>query len=85
MKFKYGQAWNEAGETREVKVKGSVINWKHLVFGATYIAIGVYSIAAGAFKNGVESLEKAQYEALDDLGLLSEVEDSKIKVNEHDI
>ena len=71
IKFKQGAITNECGDTKDIVVKAATPNkLKDIIIGGGTVLVGIIYLTYTAFRNGSKAFEKAEFDTLDDLGLL---------------
>ena len=74
IKFKQGYIANMAGESKDVIVKAALPNkLKDIVIGGVISLVGISYLTYTAFRNGSAAFERAEYGAMEDLGIISTV------------
>ena len=71
IKFRQGWIENQEGVRKDIIVKAFLPNKaKDIVIGSILIVAGVAHLTVSAFKNGSKHFEEAEYNTLNDLGIL---------------
>ena len=71
IKFKQGYIANMAGESKDIIVKAALPNkLKDVVIGGVISLAGIAYLTYTAFRNGSAAFEQAEYETMEDLGIL---------------
>ena len=74
IKFKQGYIANMAGESKDIIVKATLPNkLKDIVIGGVISLAGIAYLTYTAFRNGSAAFEQAEYETMEDLGILGTV------------
>lgn len=71
----------ETGERKPVVVKtDNPVNLKDLVIGGLSICFGLYCMIKSAYKNGCKDYNEAEFNTLNDLGLVKVRDDGKREI-----
>ena len=74
VKFKQGSITNISGETKDIIVKAALPNkLKDIAIGGVISLAGIAYLTYTAFRNGSSAFEQAEYETMEDLGILDTV------------
>lgn len=73
IKFKQGNIGNYNGEIRDIIVKTAAPNsLKDALIGGGMVLVGIAYLTYTAFRNGSQAFEKAEFQTMIDLGLITD-------------